>query len=117
MARSHDNAGRHYKGQRGAPRMSNKVRDHGADYGGPYAAPGGFLLNMTKDELVQAGTAAAVAELRRRGRDKQGQKLAWSAKLNGAKKSSSRSAIMSEAARLRAQGMSPREALKKAWGK
>jgi hypothetical protein len=73
--RGHKNAGRHVRGQLGGP--SIKTRDHGAHYKGPYEVPRDYLLNMSKDELVADGSDAAIAELDRRGRAPDGEKLAW----------------------------------------
>ncbi len=47
------------------------------------------LMDKTKDQLVRMGTPAAKAELKRRGRDPKGTKMAWSA---GAKKPARRGA-------------------------
>lgn len=63
------NAGRHF-------RRGKKVRDHGEFYMGAYEGDP-TLFSMSKDELVDMGTAAAIKELRRRGRDRDGVKLAW----------------------------------------
>jgi hypothetical protein len=63
------NAGRHF-------RRGKKVRDHGEFYMGAYEGDP-TLFAMSKDELVEMGTAAAIKELRRRGRDADGVKLAW----------------------------------------
>lgn len=63
------NAGRHIvKGK--------QTRGHSSFYGGAYQGARS-LSSWTKDELVRSGSSEAVAELRRRGRDADGVKLAW----------------------------------------
>jgi hypothetical protein len=120
--RGRKNAGRHVRGQLGGE--SRKVRGHGAHYGGP--ASDSAMLAFTKDELVEDGSDEAIAELRRRGRGPDGVKLAWtsggsakpaassSSRASG-KGAKGRSSVMSRAAELRAEGYTPREALKMAW--
>lgn len=75
------NAGRRLRGKLGGPSTANLYKK-GKQKGQPRLAPLPKASScdysaMSKEQLVADGKAEAIAELRRRGRDATGRKLAW----------------------------------------